>query len=433
MDYLISKKIIIVLFILICLFSGVKAQEVLDGIAATVSDRIILISEVESQLQLSAMQSDIRLADLEPTEKDSMRHDILNQMIEDKLVLLEAEKDTNIQVESQEIEEALSQHLKRIKNQFPSEEAFLAQLSNEGLTLRELRLRYKDEVKNQLYKERFLNGRLTKVVISSGEVKEFYETYKDSLPQRPAGVHLAHILIGTNPSQATKDSLYAYAKLVLAKVKAGEDFALLAKNFSDDVTGQNGGDLGWFSKGDMVEKFEETAYNLVVGETSDIIETPYGYHIIKSTGRDGDRIKASHILFRFIPTEEDLAQCKEEADSVYAILQAGAPFDSIAAVYSDDQTSAGIGGDLGWYAAEELSEEFVDAVSQLSEQEISEPVISQYGYHILKVLEKKEARTLDFNDDYSDIEAIAKHYKAQDELDEWLKQIKENYYIEIKI
>lgn len=344
-----------------------------------------------------------------------------------------AEKDTLIEVSGKEIEEALDQHVARIKGQFPSEEAFLAQLTNEGLTYKELRSRYKDEVKNQLYKERFLNGRLSGITISSGEVKEFYETYKDSLPQRPAGVHLAHILIGSEPGQATRDSLYKYAELLLTKVKAGEDFSLLAKNFSDDVTSQNGGDLGWFSKGDMVANFEKTAFSLEIGEISDIVETQYGYHILKVTGKEESRVKASHILLRFIPTDEDVAHSQTEVDSVYVLLQSGMLFDSLAIVYSDDQTSSEIGGDLGWYAAEDLSPEFLDAVSGLDDQEYSEPVQSQYGYHILKILEKKEARGLDFLDDYSDIEAIAKRYKAQDDLAKWLKQAKKKYYIEVKI
>ncbi len=433
MRYLMSKVLIPIFIFAICISGNLAAQELLDGIAATVDDRIILISEVESQLQIIAMQSKADISKMSEEKVDSLRHVILKQMIEDKLVLIEAEKDTLIEVNAREVEEALNQHVERIKSQFPSEEMFLAQLSNEGLTLKELRARYKDEVKNQLYKERFLNGRLNKVSISSGEVKDFYETYKDSLPQRPAGVHLAHILISANPSQATKDSLYAYARLILKKVEAGESFSLLAKNFSDDITAQNGGDLGWFGRGDMVEAFENEAFSLPIGEHSDIIETQYGFHIIKVIGKEENRVRASHILFKFEPTDEDIQRSKAEVDSIYTVLQAGGDFDSLAILYSDDKTSSDIGGDLGWYAAEDLSPEFLDAVSRLDNLEFSEPVESQYGYHILKVLEKKAASTLDFIEDYSDIEAIAKRNKAQDELGEWLQQIMEQYYIEVKI
>ena len=426
-----NKKALIATVTLFILSAIIPAQEMLDGIAATVDDRIILYSEVESQLQILLMQSEME-TDNEAI-LDSLRKEIVQQMIDDKLVLIEAERDTTIEVTSTEIEDALNQHITRIKNQFPSEDAFIAQLTAEGLTLKELRARYKDEVKNQIYKERFLNKHLQSISISSGEVKEFYESFNDSLPKRPAGVHLAHILINIETGQVTKDSVYQFAGLILQKVKAGEKFELLAKNYSSDVSASQGGDLGWFSRGDMVKSFEDVAFSLPIGETSDIVETQYGYHIIKCIDKKAERVHASHILFKFEPTEEDVTNARNLVDSLYTLLQEGANFDTLAMEYSDDQSSASDGGDLGWYAANDLSQEFIDAVSVLNEDEFSEPVLSQYGFHILKVIEKKESRPLDFTEDYSDIEAIAKRFKAQNELDKWLSQVKEKYYIEIKI
>jgi peptidyl-prolyl cis-trans isomerase SurA len=430
--YRLSKISILALCVLVVfMVSSAVGQQLLDGIAATVDDRIILVSEVESQLELLAMESNIDLSN--KAVSDSLKRQILKQMIDDKLILIEAEKDTTISVTSKEIEDALNQHIERIKSQFPSEQVFLTQLSAEGLTLRELRTRYRDEVKNQLYKERYLNKRLGKISISSGEVKEFYSDFADSLPKRPAGVHLAHILITSSPSQATKDSLYAFAEVILGKVKAGEDFALLAKNYSDDATGANGGDLGWFNKGDMVPAFEAAAFALEPGQVSDIVETQYGYHIIKVTEKKGNRVRASHILFMFQPTEEDIQKSKVLADSVYQALEQGASFDTLAAEYSDDQSTAPEGGDLGWYASDELSSEFKDAIAGLEPGQFSEPALSRYGYHILKLIDKKSSRPLDFKEDYADIEAIAKRYKAQVDLENWLNEIREKYYIEVKI
>lgn len=409
----------------------ITAQEVIDGIAATVDDRIILLSEVESQLQLLAMNSKIDLSD--QVYADSLKKAILKQMIEDKLILIEAEKDTTIKITNNDVEDALNSHIDQIKGQFPSEEMFLKQLTAEGLTLKELRSRYRDEVKNQLYKERFLNKRLADVTISSGEVREFYKAYADSLPKRPAGVHLAHILIAITVSPATKDSLMSYAGLILQKARSGEDFGLLAKNYSDDGTASNDGDLGWFGRGDMVPEFEEAAFALEPGEISDIIETQFGFHIVKVTDKKEGKVKASHILFKFEPTEDDIQSKKAFADSLYQLLQQGSSFEDLAAKYSDDANSADKGGDLDWYAADQLSTEFVDAVAELQPNEFSQPVRGQFGFHILKVLDKKGARPLDFKEDYGDIEAIAKRQKAQKELEAWLSEIQDKYYIDIKI
>jgi peptidyl-prolyl cis-trans isomerase SurA len=426
-----KMSIIAILLFMLVASTPAFAGEVLDGIAATVDDRIILLSEVESQLELLAMDGGKSVDQL--ANADSLRHEILKQMIDDKLILIEAEKDTTIKVTSEEIDDALNRHIDRIKSQFPTEQAFLTQLSAEGLTLRELRSRYRDEVKNQIYKEMLLNKRLNSVRVSTGEVKEFYTEYADSLPTRPAGVHLAHILIATQPSQATKDSIYAFAQSIMAKIKAGEDFAILAKNFSQDGTAPEGGDLGWFGRGDMVESFEKAAFDLAPGEISDIIETQYGYHIIKCTDKKGDQIRASHILFMFEPTEEDVQLSKVRADSIYQALVDGAPFDSLAMKFSDDETSAAQGGDLGWYAADDLSAEYLNAISGLEVGQFSEPVLSSFGYHILKVLERKDSRPLDYKEDYADIEAIAKRYKAQKELQKWLDEVRDKYYVEIKL
>lgn len=427
-----SKSFIFVLLAMLMIIPAVAAaQEVIDGIAATVDDRIILLSEVESQLQLLAAQSKIDLSN--KAYADSLRHEILQQMVDDKLILIEAEKDTTIKITNDDIENALNDHINQIKSQFPSEDMFLKQLTAEGLTLKELRSRYRDEVKNQLYKERFLNKRLTGVTMSSGEVREFYDEYADSLPKRPAGVHLAHILIAVTPGRATKDSLENYAKLILQKARSGEDFALLAKNYSDDATAANGGDLGWFSHGDMVPEFEDAAFALQPGEISDIVETQFGFHIIKVTDKKEGKVKASHILFKFEPTDEDVQARQEFADSLYGLLQNGANFDTLAAEFSDDSNTADSGGDLGWYAADQLSSEYIDAVSGLQPGEFSQPIRSQYGFHIIKVLEKKGARPLDFKEDYNDIEAIAKRQKAQKELAEWLANVSDKYYINIKM
>jgi peptidyl-prolyl cis-trans isomerase SurA len=425
------------MILLSCLIFGLAispasgAAEMIDGIAATIDDRIILISEVESQLELAAVQYKLDLSN--KNYADSLEHQILEQMIDDKLILIAAEMDTTIKVTPKEVNDALNEHIERIKKQFPSENAFLAQLSAEGLTLKELRSRYKDEVKNQLNKEMFLNRQLSQVTISSGEVKEFYKAYADSLPKRPAGVHMAHILISTHPGEATRDSLLKFAELIDLKAKQGEDFALLAQTYSDDASAGSGGDLGWFNRGDMVPEFEAAAFALRPGEVSDVVETQFGFHIIKCIDKSDDKMRASHILISYKPSEEDIAESKAKIDSIYSLLEKGADFAELAAQYSDDENSAQTGGDIGWYGSDEMTEEFKQAISGLQPGEYSKPVASQFGYHILKVLDIKPARPLDFQEDYGDIEAIAKRHKAQIELDKWIKDARSKHYIEIKM
>jgi peptidyl-prolyl cis-trans isomerase SurA len=429
----INKRIkTVVVVSLLCLWPLIgAAQEFLDGIAAVVDSRIILVSEVQSQLWLIATQTNTDLSD--STLADSLQREILQQMIDEKLILIEAEKDTSVKVTNSDVEKALTNHISRIKKQFPSEEAFLAQLTAEGLTYKELSDRYRDEVRNQLLKEMFLQKALSKVTISSGEVKEFYNTYIDSLPQRPAGVHLAHILISTTPGQATLDSLKAYAQLLYDKAKSGEDFYLLAENYSDDPSAKNGGDLGWFSRGEMVPEFEKAAFSLQPGQISNVVESQFGFHIIKVTDRKANKVRASHILVSFRPSSVDLKQAELLADSIYNLILNGTNFVNLVAQFSDDENSVDSEGDIGWFASDELFPEFRQVVADLQPGEFSKPVLSRFGYHILKVLDKKASRPLNFTEDYDDIEEIARRYKTQKELQRWLELTREKYFIEVKL
>jgi peptidyl-prolyl cis-trans isomerase SurA len=255
--------------ILALLFSAPAYAEVIDRVVAVVDKQIILKSELDAQVQLYAMQNKIDIT--QPGLRDTLQSQMLDRMIEDKVLLVEAGRDTSITVTNKDVEAALSSQIEKIKSQFASEDAFLAQLRTEGLTLKELRTQYRDEVRNQLLKEKFIQQKLEQVHISSGEVKEFYEANRDSLPQKPAGVRLAHILISTAPSQATKDSIFQYAQLIRSKALAGEDFALLAKTYSQDPSAGEGGDLNWFSRGAMVPEFENAAFALQPGQISDVI------------------------------------------------------------------------------------------------------------------------------------------------------------------
>ncbi len=418
-------------FIIALLMSAPVFAEVVDRIVAVVDKQIILKSELDAQLQLYAMQNKLDLS--RPGLRDTLQNQLLDRMIEDKVLLVEAERDTLISVTNKEVETALSSQIDKIKAQFASENAFLEQLRTEGLTLKELRTQYRDEVRNQLLKEKFIQMKLEKVHISSGEVKEFYEANRDSLPEKPAGVRLAHILISATPSQASRDSLYRYAELIHQKAVAGDDFAVLAKNYSQDPSAGDGGDLGWFGRGTMVPEFEEAAFALQPGQISDVIQTQFGFHIIKCTGKKEDKIKVSHILIRLQASDEDLRTKLALADSLYGLLQNGADFAELAKKYSDDESTRDAGGELGWYAADDLMPGFKEALQGIEVGQISKPVNSDYGYHLIKLEERRSATPVEFKEDYDTLAEMARREKTQKQLEEYIAKVSAGMYIDKRL
>jgi peptidyl-prolyl cis-trans isomerase SurA len=193
--------------ILVALMLGgpVWAQrEVIDKIIAVVGDEVIVASELSNQIQLTVLQSGVRPNS--EAELDRLQRDILEQMISDRLFLLAAREDTSIAVREGEVESALEEQVSRISQNFASYDEFLAALADEGLTVRELKKRYRKDIENQLLKQRYIQKKLFAISVSRQEVVEFYNEFRDSIPDQPEAVRLAHISIlptGPAPTAAT--------------------------------------------------------------------------------------------------------------------------------------------------------------------------------------------------------------------------------------
>lgn len=419
-------------FILLLLSApALRSQEVMDGIVAVVDKEIILRSELLSQVQLYALQN--RIEPRSQEELQRLQRELLGRMIDDKLLLVQAEKDTSLKVTDREVKEALDQHIRQIRQQFPSQEEFERQLAEEGFTELKLRRKYKEEVRNQILKEKLVNSRLMHLKLSNAEVREFHETYKDSLPERPESIKLAHLLISVQPSEATVEATTNLASRVLELARSGVDFSELAVEYSDDPSSERGGDLGFFSPGDMVPEFELALSALKPGEISGLVKTQFGYHIIKLEQRVGEKVRARHILFMMRPSQDDESRAYRLADSLYQLVLTGADFSRLARARSDDSDSREAGGELGWYAVAELTPQFSEAVKGLEVGQFSRPTKSDFGYHLIKVLDWQQARYLSLEEDWEQIKEMARRAKVNRQLADWLKEIREQYYVEVKL
>ena len=247
--------------------------------------------------------------------------------------------------------------------------------------------KFKDELAG--YRNQLAESYLTDKGVSEELVKEAYERMKYD-------VHASHILILSRPDDMPEDTLKAFKKALelMNRAKAGEDFAKLAKENSEDPSAkQNGGDLGFFSALRMVYPFESAAYNTPVNEISKPVRTKFGYHVIKVHAKRPSvgEVKVAHIMVRLKEngTADDNKNAEERINEVYAKLQSGSTWEDMVRLSEDYQT-AQKGGDLGYFGPNKFPKEFEEASFALKEKgEISKPTKTAYGWHIIKLVDKK--------------------------------------------
>jgi len=315
-----------------------------DRIVAVVGDTPIPISRVDEEfnLILSELQRAGRPLPQEPDEIASYRREIVNRLIDDELLVQQALRDTTVKVTEQQVQSSVDAAMRQMRGQFSSETEFRRQLQLAGLgTPEEYRRFVGEQVRRDLMKQQFIQRlrerqEIRSVPPTEEEIRAYYESTRAQQPRRPATVSFRAVLVPPAPTPAAKAVARAEADSVLQLVRAGGDFATLARRFSDDPgSAEAGGDLGWFRRGRMVAQFEAVAFRLRPGQVSDPVETPFGFHIIQTERIEPAEIKARHILVAPEITEADLALAQARADSAVEALRRGEPLDSLLRRYHD--------------------------------------------------------------------------------------------------
>ncbi len=407
-------------------------RDVVDKIIVVVGDRVILASELASQIQLYAFQSGIQPKT--EAEIQKLQEDILEQMINDQLFLLEAKQDTSVSVRPEEIEQALDEHVTRVAGNFDSQEAFIDALTAEGMTVRELKKKYRNDIENQLLRQRYIQRKLYSVSVSRHEVEEFYDQFRDSIPSQPEAAKLAHILIVYKPSQGVEDSVQALASSLRQKILDGADFAAIAAQHSSMGAGANGGDLGFVGRDDVVPEFARAAFNLSVGDISGVIRTQFGYHVIECEDKKGERLHLRHLLLAVEPSAADSQVTLQLSDSLLQAARSGNDFAEMAKTFSDDNDTRATGGELGWFAVSQLPAEFAtEVIGWKNPGEYRGPVESRFGLHVLELLDYQEEKKFDLENDFDKIKELARQDKTGRMVDRWIEEIKAKTYIDYRL
>ena len=426
-----NKRFLIIFFAL-AVYSATFAQQekVLDKIVAIVQNEIITKSELDVRVAYMATR-------LNKNPNDpAFREKILEQMIDEKLLYVQAKLDS-VEVTDEQIDRQLDMQMNYFIQQYGSKER-VEQVY--GMSIERIKREFREDVKKDLMAQMVQQKKFGNVDVTRREVYEFFEEYKDSLGLIPEKLTISHIFINPQNNKRLQKKAYNFAKSLLDSLKHGADFAELARKYSDDPgSASDGGNLGWAKRGLFYPEFEAAAFALKKGEISDIVKTPVGYHIIQLLDKRGEAINARHILVKVKNDEEADLKAIEFLNEIRdSIIKGYNTFEYYARKYSDDKESAKFGGKLGTFEVSKLDKQTRDAVYKLKEGEISYPKRldinrTTYGFHIVRLDKRVRQHKPDPDKDYDDIKQLAILRKKQKLYEQWLKEIKSKIYWKIMI
>lgn len=405
------------------------AQKEGDRIIAVVGNDIILESDLQYQMQMYARQNN--LTSMSPV----LAQQLFQQMLTDKIILAKAEQDS-IVVKDEEVNRELDYRLKTLIQQVGSEDRIQEIY---GMPLVKIRLTLKEDLIKKMMGDKLKRKKFTnQVKVTDKEVRDFYNDFKDSLPPASEEFEIYHIYKSRKLTDEERQLSKQTALKILDSIKSGVDFSELAKRNSDDKgSAINGGDLGFAKKGIFVKEFEEALYSLDINEVSDVIETEFGYHIIKLTEKKGDQLRSQHILVAYKKLEssdfETIALLNSIRDSINLSKLS---FDEAANRYSEDKETNSKGGYIGFVPIEKLDSSYVEQVRALNIGELSKPIKVgddiNYGYEIIKVTAKNEPHKLTLETDFEKIKKYATVLKENKQYEEWIEELKKSIYVDIK-
>ncbi|MDZ7364097.1 MAG: peptidylprolyl isomerase [candidate division KSB1 bacterium] len=407
----------------------VRAQEVLDRIVAVVDDQIILQSELLQYTYSVAMQFGIDPRQ-QPEKFRELQSGALESLIAQKVLLIKAREDS-VTVEARQVDQVLDERLKAMTEQLGSEQKLEEYF---GQPLRKVRRTLRENIEEGLLVRKLQQTKFGEMKMSRREVEEFYQAMKDSLPSVKAAVHLRHILLNVTPGEAAVAAARTKIDSLSKRVRSGEDFGTLARMYSEDPgSAARGGELGFIQRGDFVREFEEAAFALQPGEISGVVRSQFGFHLIQLIERRGEKINARHILIRLATSANDEKETAAFAGRLREdILSGKISFEDAAKKYSSDQTTNDKGGDLGWFEAEQLQvPAFREAAQTLQPGEISPPLKTQYGFHLVRLEERRDPRQLTLDQDWQQIHELAMNAKGEKIFQNWVNALKKQMYIRV--
>lgn len=402
----------------------------LDGIAAIVNDDVVLRSELDRRTR-TIRESFAQQGQPQPPDRILLPQ-VLDRLILERLQLQRAEE-MGISVS----EDLLNQYINNIaRNNNMSLEQFADALRADGIDFAQMRSDIRDEIVMQQVRQREVMGR---IYITQREVDTFLASSEaQTLDSRE--FRLSHILlrVDNEASPAEVERVRLLAESLLARARDGEDFARLAVEYSQGQQALEGGDLGWRRSTQLPAVFAERVVGMEPGTVAEAIRTPGAIHLIKLAGIRGEQDQVlseqthvRHIMLRTGPHFSD-RRAEERLREVHEQLVGGADFADLARRYSEDQLSAIDGGNLGWVEPGETDGVFERMMADLDPGQFSEPFQSQFGWHIVQVLDRRQ-HDATRERRVALARQVLSQRRSEEQMESWLQFLRDDAYIEIRL
>jgi peptidyl-prolyl cis-trans isomerase SurA len=433
--------ITLMLMLLLCGTAAAQAQrpaqriQLVDRIVAVVNNEVITQYELNSrvrQIQQQLRQQGTPLPDVRVLERQ-----VLERMIVER-TQLQLAKETALRVDDLQLDRALERIAQENHMQLGQ---FRGALEKDGIAFDKFREDIRNEIILTRLREREVDSR---IVVSDSEIDFFIEEQERGGGAKTTGgeYNISHILVRL-PEQASPEQIErqrARMESVVQQLKAGADFGQLAASFSDASDALQGGQMGWRPEDRLPELFTEPLAKMRVGDISPVLRSPAGFHLLRLAGKRGggnvtttllvDQTHARHIL---IKTNEAVSEddARRKLVNLRERIVGGADFAELARINSEDG-SAAKGGDLGWLYAGDTVPEFERAMDALKVNEISQPVRTGFGYHLIQVLERRKA-DMSSERKRMEVRRVLRDRKSDESFQEWVRQLRDRAYVEYRL
>ena len=408
-----------------------KTNEVLkmDRIIAVVDQSVITEQELADRIKTVSAQLEKQGTQLPPD--NVLEKQILERLIVDSLQLQLAAQ-TGLKVDDTQLDKTIERIA--AQNKLGVEE-FKTLLEKDGLSIRKFREDIRSEITIARLREREVDNKLN---VSEGEVDN-YLTTQASRGEEQDEFEISHILIRTPEDASPEDLQKAKTKTqeALNQLSSGTSFAQVSASFSDAPNALEGGDMGWKSGAQLPALFLESLKKLQVGEVAKPLRSPNGFHVLKLTNRRGStsslvigQTHTRHILIKLSEVMSE-KEAKRKMDGIKERIDNGTKFEDMARQYSEDG-SANNGGDLGWVNPGDTVPPFEKAMNALGLGEISEPVLSPFGWHIIQVIERRQQ---DMTKEASRLKARQeiRAKKSEEAYQDWIRELRDRAFVELRL